>query len=518
MTNYSLHNKVIVKNTFMLYFRTLIIMLVSLYMSRVVLNTLGIEDYGIYNVVGGIVIMFSFITTTLSSATQRYISYELAQDDKERLRQTFSLIMLSFGIVALITFLLVEIVGVWFLNTYINIAENRLIAANWVLQFSIFSFSLNIITAPYVAVIIAHEQMRLYAYLSILDAVLKLLSVFVLQFILFDSLILYAALMLLCTFVVSILYSYFCRNSYYESHYFFYFNSKRVKEVIAYTWWSLFGPIANAIRNQGVNILLNLFYGPAINAARAISYQVNGAINSFSSNFYTAIRPQIIKSYSSGDENRMRKLILSSSKLSFYLLLLIAIPVYFNVENILELWLDCYPAYCVIFVKLILISSLIEVFNNPLVAGLIATGNIKYHQQVIGGIYILNLPISAILLYIGFGPEITMYTNIILVVLSLVPRLFLCRKYYGLNILNYVTTVLLRCGFVAFVCTLSALFINYFFVSSRHIGIFFEFVLSFCSIMSATFLIIYLFGINDSERLFVRSHICRLISKMFVKL
>lgn len=363
------------------------------------------------------------------------------------------------------------------------------------------------------AVIIAHEQMRVYAYLSILDAVLKLLSVLVLQFILFDSLILYAALMLFCTFIITALYRYFCRNNYFESHYVFYYNTKRVKEIISYTCWSLFGPIANVIRNQGVNILLNIFYGPAINAARAISYQVNGAINSFSSNFYTALRPQIIKSYSSGDENRMRKLIQSSSKLSFYLLLLIAIPIYFNVENILELWLYRYPAYCVIFVRLILISSLIEVFNNPLVAGLIATGNIKNHQQIIGCIYILNLPISAILLYIGFGPEITMYTNIILAVFSLLPRLFLCRKYYGLNILNYATKVLLRCGIIAFVSTLSALFINSFLLSNGHIGIFFEFVLSFSSIMVATLFIIYLFGINESERLFVRSQIYRLFSK-----
>lgn len=515
MEYFSLNNKRIAKNTILLYCRTLIIMLVSLYTSRVVLHVLGVEDYGIYNVVGGIVAMFSFITSTLGSASQRYIAYDLAQNNEERLRQTFSLIMLSYGIVALITLLLAEIIGVWFLNTHMNIPENRMVAANWVLQASIIGFILNIFTAPYMAVIIAHERMNVYAYLSILDAIIKLSSVYILKVVLYDSLILYAILMLLCTFIVTAIYRYYCKKQYNESVYVFYYDRNRLKEIISYTWWSMFGPIANVVRKQGVNILLNLFFGPAINAARAISYQINSAISSFISNFYTALRPQIIKNYSSGDEKRMRMLIHSSSKLSFYLLLLFATPIYFNVEKILELWLDSYPAYCVVFVRLILITSLIEVFNNPLVAGLIATGQIKKYQQIIGALYILNLPISAILLHIGYGPEITLYINMLLMIVSLLPRLFLCKKYYGLNISEYVMSVLLRCGIVACISCVTALIINSHLILIDNIGWVYELALSFISIMITTIMIAYLFGINKSEKIFVNTQINMFSRKIY---
>lgn len=509
MPELSSNNKRIAKNTLMLYCRTLLVMLVTLYTSRVVLRVLGVEDYGIYNVVGGIVVMFSFITSTLSSASQRYIAYEIPRNNEKRLKETFSLIMLSYGIVALITFFLTEILGVWFLNKYMNIPESRMFAANCVLQTAIVSFILNIFTAPYMAVFIAHERMNVYAYISIVDAFLKLIIAYLLQIVFFDSLIAYSLLTLICTLLITLIYRYYCKRHYPESRYSFFYDKERLKNIISYTWWSMFGPIANVIRGQGVNILLNLFFGPSINAARAIAYQVNSAINTYSSNFYTALRPQIVKSNSIGDVDRMKSLIISSSRLSFCLLLLISMPVYFNVERLLNIWLVNYPDYSVIFIKIILISSLLEVFNNPLVAGLIATGNIKAHQLIIGLIYILNLPFSYVILKLGYGPECTFYLSLLLMAFALVPRLCLCKRYYKLNVISYVTSVLIRCLFVAYLSYVTCNNLLKLWGDIMEDGI----ALMFLNIISVVLIVLifeYVFGVSQRERTLFHDYILKL--------
>lgn len=504
----SFDNRRIAKNTFMLYCRTLIIMLVTLYTSRVVLKVLGVEDYGIYNVVGGIVVMFSFITSTLGSASQRYIAYDLAQNNKERLRQTFSLIMLSYGIVAFITLVLAEIIGVWFLNSHMNIPENRIVAANWVLQASVVGFILNIITAPYMAVIIAHERMNVYAYISILDAILKLTSIYILQFFIFDNLIIYAVLMLLCTSVVTAIYRYYCKKHYSESHYSFYYDTVRLKDIISYAWWNMFGTISHILRNQGVNILLNLFFNPAINAARAISFQVYSAVTSFVNNYFTALRPQITKSYASGDLERMRGLIYTSSKLSFFLLLLLSLPVFLNVDDVLCLWLSNPPQYTNTFVNLIIVNALVEVINNPLVAGLQATGRIKCYQMVASIIGMLNLPISYLCLLLGFLPEVTFYVSICLAVICWFPRFALCKKYYSLDISKFVIYVVIRCWIIALLgCYIGCNIVSYLNDMHTFVGL----LLSSAGVVAVVILLIFVFGITPNERKVISS---LLIKKM----
>jgi O-antigen/teichoic acid export membrane protein len=395
-----------------------------------------------------------------------------------------------------------------------NIPEDRIIAANWVLQLSIFSFIINIMTAPYMAVVIAHEQMKVFAYLSIIKAIITLMSAYILQYFLYDHLVVYAILMFLCSFTIASLYRYYCRKHYQESHFSYNYNKIKLKEITAYLWWSMFGPIANIIRDQGINILLNIHFGPAINAARAISYQVNTAVNSFSSNFYSALRPQITKNYSAGDLDRMRNLIYSSSRLSFCLLLLFAVPIFFNTEQILKIWLVSYPIYSVIFLKLILLTSLIEVFNMPLTTGILATGKIRIHQQVIAAIYILNLPISIVLLNAGYDAECTLYVNMTLVIIALIPRVYLCNKYYGLDVPVYVFNVLLRCSIVLITCFAAGGLLSKLIHESKCNDGIIGLLACVLTIVLSVFIIIWLIGIKHNERVLIKTQMIKIIHKV----
>ena len=496
-----LANKRIAKNTLMLYCRTLVVILVTLYTSRVVLQVLGVVDYGIYNVVGGVVLMFSFISSTLSSASQRYIAFEIPRKDDQRLRETFSLIILSFGCVSLITFIGSEVIGVWFLNTHMNIPEERIIAANWVLQAAIFSFILNIFTAPYMAVIIAHEQMDVYAYVSIVDAFLKLMTAFLLKVILYDSLIVYAILTFISTLIVTTFYRYYCKGHYHESRFVYFVEKERLKEILSFAWWNMVGALANVLRGQGINILLNLFFNPAINAARAIAYQVNSAINNLSQALYSAIRPQITKSYSVGHIDRMHSLIFSSSRLSFCLMFIFVLPIYIHAERVLTYWLGSFPDYSVVFLRLVLINSLLEVFSMPLVSGLQATGEIKRLQQIVSGAYLLNLPASFILLELGHEPEITIYVNMIIVMFCMIPRLYLCHKHYQLDAYTFITGVLLRCLVIALIgFNVGAILLSYIDVEVSLLH--FSASILLCIILAISLSL--LFGINSRERNIVR--------------
>ena len=450
--NLSANNRRIAKNTFLLYIRQLLIVLVSLYTSRVVLQTLGVDDFGIYNVVGGVVVMFSFITGTLGSATQRYLAYDLANGDVKRLNETFGMVMLTYILMAIITVVFSESIAVWFLNTKMTIPADRVYAANWVLQFAILTFVVNIFSTPYLSVVIAHEQMNVYAYVSIADVVLKLLVVYLLQVFFIDRLILYAILMFGSSLLITLCYAFYCLRNYKESHFHFFYDKTRFVEMTAFAWWNMIGSLANILRSQGINILLNLFFNPAINAARGIAYQVNNAIISFANNFYTAVKPQIIKSHAKGEDAHMRQLIISSSKLAFFLLLLISLPIALNVHYIISLWLVNPPAYTSLFVQLVILNALAEVFSIPLVTGLHATGNIKYLQLSVSLLYLLNIPVSYVFLRLGYPPETPMIVNLVIVAVCMIPRLLLCRYYYGLSIKQYFFDVVVRGWAIVLLC------------------------------------------------------------------
>lgn len=435
-------------------------MLVTLYTSRVILNTLGIEDYGIYNVVGGVVFMFSFFNSAMSSATQRFLSYEIGKRDFVQLRKTFNATQVIHIGIAVLIFILAETIGLWFVKTYLVIPTERLNAAIWVYHFSVLSFMVSIIQVPYNAIIIAHERMNVYAYVSILEVTLKLLIVFMLTWLSYDKLKLYGILYFSIVSIIAAIYRIYTRKNFKESKFEFVKDDKLYKTLISYSGWNLFGNIAAVAKGQGVNILLNLFYGPVVNAARGIATQVEGAVNSFVSNFQIAVNPQIIKSYAAEQKEYMTSLVIRSSKFSFYLLFLLSLPIILEVDQILKLWLKTVPQYSSIFTILVLVIILIDCVSGPLMTAIQATGKIKVYQTVVGSLLILILPISYILLEQGYSPEITLYVNIIISIIALSFRLYLVWKLLEFPILRFIQEIILKNAIIVLLSLSLPLFIR----------------------------------------------------------
>lgn len=449
------NNKRIAKNTMFLYFRMLLVMLVTLYTTRVLLETLGVEDFGIYNVVGGIVTMFTFLSGTLSSASQRFFSYELGTKNYNRLQKLFSVSWWIYIFISLVVFILAETIGLWFVKTQMTIPIERMSAALWVYQFSIFSFIATILITPYNAAIIAQENMSVYAIVSIIDVVLKLVIVYVLAAFGIDKLKLYALLVFIVTVVVQLIYMFYCKYRYKTYKLRLYWDTKMFKEMLSFAGWNMIGSIANVLRSQGINVLLNMFFNPIVNAARGIAYQVNSAIMGLINNFYTAVRPQIFKYYSMGETTEMHNLVLKCSRLGYCLMFFVSVPLFFEMDLWLSLWLKNVPENAVLFTRIIIVNALLEVFSAPLVNAMQATGNIKLFQLIVSVIYLFNIPISYFLLKMGYPPETALYVNICLVAVSFVPRLILCEYIAGLPIKKYFYEVLIRsilCTFITFVC------------------------------------------------------------------
>lgn len=437
-------------------------MLVSLYTSRVILNTLGVEDYGIYNIVGGVVSMFAFFNSAMSSATQRFLSFEIGKGDFVQLRKTFNATQIIHIGITLLILILAETVGLWFVKTYLVIPPERLEAAIWVYHFSVLSFMVSVIQVPYNATIIAHERMNVYAYVSIIEVLLKLLIVFMLTWITYDKLKLYGILHFAVMFLIAAIYRVYTRRNFEETKFEFVKDQNLYKTLISYSGWNLFGNIAAVAKGQGVNILLNIFYGPVVNAARGIAMQVQAAVNSFVSNFQMAVNPQIIKSYAADDREYMYSLVIRGSKFSFYLLFFLSLPIMIEVDQILKLWLKTVPEYSSIFTLLVLVIILIDCVSGPLMTAIQATGKIKVYQAVVGSLLILILPISYFLLKKGYSPEITLYVNIIISIIALSIRLYLVWKLLGFPIQRFVEEIILRNIGIVLLSLSLPLFIQYF--------------------------------------------------------
>lgn len=489
-------NKRIAKNTLLLYFRQMFTMAVSLYTSRIVLNTLGVEDYGIYNVVGGIVLMFAFLNSTMASASQRFLAFDIAKGDEKRLKQTFGLMLLSYAIVAIIAIALCESVAVWFLNTQMNIPFNRMDAANWVLQCSILMFVINVMTTPYQSTIIARERMGVYAYASIVDALMKLTAVYMLTVTPFDKMKVYGVLMLVVTLSMTSFYIFYCRHHFVECTSRFYYDIKRLREMFSFAGWNVLGSIANVMRSQGINIVLNIFFNPAVNAARGIAFHVNSAIASFSNNFYTAVRPQIIKTYAMRQYELMFDIIFYSSRLAYYLLFLISLPVLLLTNEILKLWLVTPPPLSTLFVQLTVLNSLLEVLNFPLVNGLQACGKIRGYQIFISTSYLMVLPVSYLFYKMGYPAETSMIVNIVIVAACAIPRLAFCKKYIGLPIFLYCKNVFFRIIIVSILSYLIGSYIVSFSIFQSVIDFWVKVVL----LILEAFIVIGLLGISLQEK------------------
>lgn len=446
MTAASDNTRRIAKNTMMLYIRMLFSMLVSLYTSRVVLNTLGVEDYGIYNVVGGLVSMFTLVSSSLSAAVSRFLTFELGRGDSEMLKRVFSTSLLIHMLLAAVIVILSETVGLWFLNTHMTIPPERLQAARWVFHASTAGFALSLVSVPYNASIVSHEKMSVYAYIGILDVLLRLAAVLFLAYAPFagDRLVIYALLLLGIGFVMQGIYMTYCRGNFDECRFRIEFDRRCWKEISAFAGWNFIGCTSSLLKDQGVNILLNIFIGPVVNAARGIASSVNTAVCSFSGNFMTALNPQITKSYAAGERNYTMSLVERGSRFSFYMMLALALPILFETDFILTLWLKQYPEHAVAFVRLVLLLSMCEVLSNTLITLQLATGKIRNYQLAVGGIQLMNFPLSWICLKIGMAPEAVYVVAIAISMGALLLRLFFLRKMAGLKARQYLRNVCLN--------------------------------------------------------------------------
>lgn len=438
MQDSTINHKRIAKNTVFLYIRMIVVMGIGLYTVRAILDLLGVVDYGIYNVVGGVVAMFSFVNGTLATSSQRYFSIELAKGDLNRLNKWFCLNITAFSVFIVIFVVIAETIGLWFVNTQMTIPPERMFAANIVYQISILSFCVSFISIPYNALIIAHERMSAFAYISIVEALMKLGIVFILMYISWDKLISYSVLMLITSIVITLSYIIFCHRKFIESKYSFYWNKSEIKELVSFSGWHLFGTLSVVVRSQGINILLNMFFNPAVNAARAIAFQVYNAVSQLSTNFFTAVKPQIYKTYASGGYEILNKLICRSIIMCAFLVSILVFPILANTSYILGLWLKEVPDYAVVFTQLVLINGLIDSTNEPITASVLATGKIKKYEIIVGSLFMLNLPISYIALKLWCNPVITMFVSIALSVLVTMARSYiLCRKI-GFRFIYYI--------------------------------------------------------------------------------
>lgn len=444
-------HKRIAKNTIFLYIRMLLLMLVSLYTSRVVLAVLGVEDYGIYNVVGGIVVLFTFINNSMVTSTQRYLNYELGKGDSLQARKVFSISLNIHALIALLIVLLSETVGLWFLNTTIKYPESREFAVQVVYQMSILTTCVKIIRAPYHAAIIAHERMSFYAYLSVLEAGLQLVVVLLLKVFEVDRLILYGVLLCLVSIITNVCYCLYCRKSFAICKYELYNDKLLYRQLLSFSGWSLFGGVANMGAGQGLNMLLNVFFGVTVNAAMGIANQVNSAVSSFVHSFQTAFNPQIVKSYAVGNISGFINLILSTSKYSFILLFIIALPIYICCPDVLSVWLTEVPEGAVSFCRLMLINSLLDALQGPLWFSVQATGKIKTYQVLMSFMILSNLPIAYLCLKQGLPPNSVLAVRCSVNIATLIVRLVYLRKLYGFPVRAFFKKVLLRIVLIALI-------------------------------------------------------------------
>lgn len=509
MVSHAENTKRIAKNTLMLYVRLMFGMVVALYTSRVVLNTLGVVDYGIYNVVGGFVAMFSMISGSLSGSVSRFLTFELGRGDMERLKITFATSLLIHVALAFIVLILAETLGLWFLNHQLTIPADRLYAANWVFQASVISFMLGLFSVPFNASIASHERMTAFAYIGILDTTLRLLIVLFIAYspFHFDRLIVYALLLVAVSMSLQGVYLWYCRKHFEECRFRFRFNKKCWKEMSSFAGWNFIGSSSTLLKDHGVNILLNLFIGPVLNAARGVAGSVNTAVTSFAGNFMTALGPQITKSYATNDRVYMISLVERGSRFSFYILWVLMLPILFETEFILTLWLKQYPEHTVNFVRLTLLLSLCEVLSNTLITLQVATGKIRNYQLAVGGMQMMNFPLSYLCLKMGLPPESVLVVALIVSVMCLLLRLYFLRLMVGLSARSFLRNVGVNVLTVVFT---SVVFPTITFC------IFPEGVLRFCmvvfiSVVSTIFAIVWV-GCSQSERLFIREKVKRVLT------
>lgn len=499
-----LNSHKIAKNTAFLYIRMFLIMGVTLLTSRIVLQILGVDDFGIYNIVGSIVVFLSFLNGAVTTATQRFLTFELATNNLKRFRNIFSTSIIIYAIISLIILFFAETIGLWILNSYLNIPEERMYAANWVYQLSIFAFIFNLMRAPFNAAIIAHERMSFYAYMGILEVFLKLFMIVLISYITFDKLILYGFFIAITALVINIIYIIYCTSNFWECKFKYSYDREQFQLLLGFSGWSMFGGVAVITTNQGVNFLINIFFGVALNAALGIANQVGQAVNQFITNFQIAFNPQITKSYAANNHIFLNKLVFRSARISFMLFLIISLPLLIEMETILKLWLTIVPNYAVPFCRLIIISFLIETLSGPLWMLVQATGKIKTYQLIISSIFFLNILLTYILFRMGFNPISALIVRLLVTVALLFVRLILLKNMVGFPMKKFIIKIIFKMVVLFVVSAIFPILIH----NYLH-GISGFLIVCVSSIVISSF-IIYFGGLNAEEKNFIKTKIFKL--------
>ena len=459
MSNQESNSKRIAKNTLLLYFRMILIMVVSLYTSRIILNELGVEDFGIYNLVAGVVILFSFLSNAMITATQRYLSIAIGKKDEKYIQAVFSTSLLSHFFLIFFIFLAAETIGLWLINAKLEIPADRMSATNFVYQLAILTTCVNIIRIPYNASIIANERMSFFAYVSIVETFLKLAVVWALAITPGDKLVIYSFLLLLVAIVIDIAYWYYCQRFLLANKFYLKTNKKLFVELTSFSVWNLFGGLADIGYKQGTNIILNLFWGVSINAVLGITNQIRNALVPFIGNLQLAVNPQMVKSYALGDYEYFKILVYRISKYSYFLMLIIVFPIIFNIDLILELWLKNPPEHTAIFAMLTSVYCLVDSLTGPLWAAMQAGGKIKRFQIVTGICLLLNLPVSYLFLMYGYAPSVVLIIQIVITGFTVGVRVLFVKYYLQFSIRNYVREVIFPIVFVTVLSLPIALYI-----------------------------------------------------------
>lgn len=510
--NNTSQNKRIAKNTLALYLRMMLQMLIGLYTSRVILQALGVDDFGIYNVVGSVTAMLSLINGAMSNATMRFITFELGRDNQQRLNDVFCVSMNIHIIIAIITFIFLDTFGLWFLYNKMIIAPDRLDAAFWVLQFSIVTCVMSILSVPYNACIIAHERMGTFALISLYQTLFTLLLALFLPHYSGDRLILYAIILMAVQLTMQLIYFMYCKKHFSETSYRLIWKKPLFAEMAKFAGWTMNGNIAWLGYTQGLNILINMFFGTAVNAARGVAFNVQSKIMGFCDNFQTAVRPQITKTYSSNDFKRMHSLIIGSSKFSYYLLLLLSLPVYIEIEEILRIWLGIVPEHTANFVRIILLCSAIDILRNPMNAAIHATGNIKKFQLWEANTLLLIIPVAYVVLKLGFPVEYAFIVQLIIFVIVQIERVFIVCPQIYMRKMDYLRFLILPIIKV----TLSAIAIPILLMCIWKIerANWIQFTIYIILSLLSSSYSIYLWGLRDNEKEKVILQIKKLISKL----
>lgn len=508
MANISDNNKRIAKNTLLLYGRMAIMMFVGLFTSRVNLASLGIQDYGIYNAVGGVVAMLSILSGAMAVAVSRFITVGLGKGDEERMKVIFSTSVIIQIMMSAIVIFVAEIIGVWFLNTRMVIPADRISAANVVFQCSLITFAINLLSVPYNAVIIAHEKMAAFGYISILEALLKLLVAYLIYVSPFDKLDVYAILLCLVALLIRLIYGVYCKRHFSETIFKFVLDKNLVKEMFGFIGWAFLGNGVVVLKDQGINILLNLFCGPVVNAARGISMQVNNYVYSFVQNFMTAVNPQITKNYAQKDIVYMHKLIIRSAKFGFFIMMILVLPLCANIDYVLNLWLVKVPAHTNNFVTLVLIYSLVGTFSVPLLTGVLAEGNIKNYEINLGITYFSNFIAAYFILDAGVKVEWVFVLNIFFELIVLFILLLQSKRKYSLPIGRYTIECLIPCISVLGLCTFIIYILKL--VNANNI---FIFIVDTIIIVAICFITVATFGVSRNER----QYLIKIIKSKIIK-